>query len=175
MLSSWHHGQKRGNCFSCVMPGMTFVFVFLPHNGQIMKPLSVICIASSLVVFGWADPLYPGQPDIAAVHYSAAGAADRNRTCNLMITNHLLCQLSYEGKCFLSVFSFSDQGFQTTPPTFPGTPSPSKLPASEPKGGCLKSVLLIVIIYIYNLTLLVLDYYISYIIFLSLRLIYIQH
>ena len=63
--------------------------------------------------------------------YPLYGAADRNRTCNLMITNHLLCQLSYEGKCFLSVFYFSDQGFQTTPPPFPGTPSALKSKSKE--------------------------------------------
>ena len=30
--------------------------------------------------------------------FAVAGAGGRNRTCNLLITNQLLCQLSYTGK-----------------------------------------------------------------------------
>ena len=78
---------------------------------------------------------------------------------------------------FFYVFYFFSPSFQNTPPHFPGTPAPpmvhQRLSQSLTPRVSEISATNCNNIYI-NLTLLILDIYISYIIFLSLRLLYIQ-
>jgi hypothetical protein len=66
MISSWHQPHHKGNWVSTVIPGITFVFVFLLHFGQQMKPASFTLIVPPVAfcrILSNADPSGEGPTD----------------------------------------------------------------------------------------------------------------